>query len=299
MTRVQIDLIDIRTRPDKVSPDLVYNWILNCIDHFSKFSWSFPLKNKSAAEVADKLRELFFVFGPPRILHSDNGREFVSNVIVELKNLFPDMVFIRGRPRHPQSQGCIERANGVLCDALGKWLSTNNSSSWSSALLPVVYGINTRRSHVTKTTTYEVIFGQSPRSDSEFWKLVYENGIEDEEHLPTIVAETEDDLINDQNDNRLNRDERIDNEVIALVNQLSDDVSSYSIINKPSTPMPSSIITITPTRHATIGSSATDHYLATANKINVETSDLNPRVMCTTKSKKQVTLVATTRLTLD
>ncbi len=29
------------------------------------------------------------------------------------------------------------------------------------------------------------------------------------------------------------------------------------------------------------------------------TSDLNPRVMCTSKSKKQVTLVATTRLTLD
>jgi phosphotransferase system IIB component len=34
-------------------------------------------------------------------------------------------------------------------------------------------------------------------------------------------------------------------------------------------------------------------------KINVETSDLNPRVMCTSKSKKQVTLVATTRLTLN
>ncbi len=34
-------------------------------------------------------------------------------------------------------------------------------------------------------------------------------------------------------------------------------------------------------------------------EINVEISDLNPRVMCTSKSKKQVTLVATTRLSLD
>ncbi len=34
-------------------------------------------------------------------------------------------------------------------------------------------------------------------------------------------------------------------------------------------------------------------------QIKVETSDLNPRVMCISKSKKQVTLVATTRLTLD
>ncbi|CAF1145354.1 unnamed protein product, partial [Didymodactylos carnosus] len=28
------------------------------------------------------------------------------------------MCFIRGRPRHPQSQGLAERGNGVLCDSL-------------------------------------------------------------------------------------------------------------------------------------------------------------------------------------
>ncbi|CAF3626874.1 unnamed protein product [Rotaria sp. Silwood1] len=50
MTRLQIDLIDMRTRPDKISPDIVYCWILNCIDHFSKFSWAYPLKNKTAAK---------------------------------------------------------------------------------------------------------------------------------------------------------------------------------------------------------------------------------------------------------
>ncbi len=100
MTRLQIDLIDMRTRPDKTSPDITYSWNLNCIDHFSKFSWAFPLRNKSANEVATKLRDLFFTFEPPRILPGDNGREFISSVITELKNLFPDLVFIRGRPRH-------------------------------------------------------------------------------------------------------------------------------------------------------------------------------------------------------
>ncbi|CAF1475296.1 unnamed protein product, partial [Didymodactylos carnosus] len=93
------------------------------------------------------------------------------------------------RPRHPQSQGCIERANGVLCDALGKWLATNNSIHWSEGLLPVVYGINTRVSCVTKKTPYEVMFGQPPRSDSEFWKLVDQKNIDDEDDLPTPVAD--------------------------------------------------------------------------------------------------------------
>ena len=154
MTGLQIDLIDMRIRPYKILPDINYCWILNCIDHFSKFSWAYPLKNKTSGEVVAKLRELFFIFGPPRILHSDSGCEFVSSVIMELKSLFPDLLFIRGRPKHPQSQGCIERANGILCDPLGKWMSTNNSSSWSTALLPVIYALNIRRSTVTKATPY-------------------------------------------------------------------------------------------------------------------------------------------------
>ncbi|CAF1368372.1 unnamed protein product, partial [Didymodactylos carnosus] len=188
MTRLmQIDLIDMRTRPDVISIAVVYRWILHCIDHFSKFTRSFPLENKSAGEVASKLRQLFFTFGPPHLLHSDNGAEFVAQVIFELKSLFPDMCFIRGRPRHPQSQGCIERANGVLSIALGKWLDTNNSVHWSDGLLPVAYGINTRVSSATKTTPYEIMFGQRPRSDSDFWKIVKECDIMDEEQLPTPI----------------------------------------------------------------------------------------------------------------
>jgi hypothetical protein len=217
------------------------------------------LKNKSAVEVATKLRQLFFVFGPPHLLHSDNGREFVSSVILELKNLFPDLLFIRGRPRHPQSQGCIERANGVLCDALGKYMCTNDSSSWSDALLPVVYGINTRKSTVTKTTPYEVMFGQPPRSDSNFWKLVQQGGIEDEEDLPTPVGESNDDLIDDTLDNPINFDARIDFEVIDLLKQLSDDVTSCStidtsskLINTPSISRSSSTVATTSTKQSDV-----------------------------------------------
>ncbi|CAF1176183.1 unnamed protein product [Didymodactylos carnosus] len=226
MTRLQIDLVDMRTRPDKIEPDVVFNWILNCIDHFSKFCWAFPLKNKSAVDVSVKLRELFFVFGPPRLLHSDNGKEFVASVITELKKLFPDLCFIRGRPRHPQSQGCIERANGVLCDALGKWLTTNNSIHWSEGLLPVVYGINTRVSCVTKKTPYEVMFGQPPRSDSEFWKLVDQNNIDDEDDLPTPVADMDGTVVDRKDDTA----DLVDSDVIPLVEKLTDDVVSNSIV---------------------------------------------------------------------
>ncbi|CAF0916033.1 unnamed protein product [Didymodactylos carnosus] len=227
MTRLQIDLVDMRTRPDKIASDVVFNWILNCIDHFSKFCWAFPLKSKSAVDVAVKLRELFFVFGPPRLLHSDNGKEFVASFIIELKELFPDLCFIRGRLRHPQSQGCIERANGVLCDALGKWLTANNTSHWSEGLVPVVYGINTRVSSTTKKTPYEVMFGQSSRLNSEFWRLVDRNNIVDEDDLPTPV-DNMDDTVVDKKDDTV---DLVDSDVIPLIEKLTDDVVPNSITN--------------------------------------------------------------------
>ncbi|CAF5026545.1 unnamed protein product, partial [Rotaria sp. Silwood1] len=237
-----------------------YSWIPRfCVEIFLKQCLPF----------ATKLRDLFFTFGPPRILHSDNGREFISNVITELKNLFPDLVFIRGRPRHPQSQGCIERANGILCEALGKWMCTNNSTSWSFALAPVIYGLNTRMSSVTKTTPYEVMFGQQPRSDSDFWKLIQQNGVEDEENLPTPVAELNDelndDLNDDQGDSLIHFDKGIDADVVDL-DKLSNDAVSCSLSNTPSTPRSSSITEKTPKKHDLVRKIATDNYLTTANK---------------------------------
>ncbi|CAF4180161.1 unnamed protein product [Rotaria sp. Silwood2] len=78
-------------------------------------------------------------------------------------------------------------------------MCTNNSSSWSSALLPVVYSINTRWSTVTETLA----------------------GIEDGENLPTPVCELNNDLIDGTLDNLTKFDERIDTEVVDLLKQFN------------------------------------------------------------------------------
>ena len=106
LTRVQVDLIDMSSQPDGD-----YKWILHARDHFSKFSWTFPLTSKRAAEVAEKLTMLFCMFGPPKILQSDNGREFVASVINNITTLWPGLLIIHGSPRRPQTQGCVESGN--------------------------------------------------------------------------------------------------------------------------------------------------------------------------------------------
>ncbi|CAF4554541.1 unnamed protein product [Rotaria sp. Silwood1] len=78
----------------------------------------------------------------------------------------------------------------------------NNTSHWSHGLLTIVYGINTRLLVVTKTTPYQVMFGQAP-------------------YLLTPVADSNDDF-NDYVNN-------IDEDIIQLVQQLSDDAVASSL----------------------------------------------------------------------
>ncbi|XP_037774770.1 KRAB-A domain-containing protein 2-like [Penaeus monodon] len=54
---------------------------------------------------------------------SDNGSEFTAEVISGLKIIWPKLVLVHGEPRHPQSQGSVERANGDIKDMLVAWIS--------------------------------------------------------------------------------------------------------------------------------------------------------------------------------
>ena len=71
------------------------------------------MKRKEAAEVADNLATMVFCyFGMPYLLQSDNGREFVNAIIKDLLQNWDGLCkTINGRPRHPQSQGAVERGN--------------------------------------------------------------------------------------------------------------------------------------------------------------------------------------------
>ena len=83
------------------------------------------MKSKEAKNVASFLFEIFMTFGAPRILHSDNGKEFAAQIIKDLIALYPKIVIINGRPRHPQSQGLVEKGNDILEMKLSAWLEDN------------------------------------------------------------------------------------------------------------------------------------------------------------------------------
>ena len=90
---------------------------------------------KSAEEVALNLvTKVFCYFGPPRILQSDNGREFVNMIIRKVVADWPgEVTIVNGRARHPQSQGLVERANAKVEQMLACHFNSapSEDSTWT------------------------------------------------------------------------------------------------------------------------------------------------------------------------
>ncbi|XP_063415849.1 KRAB-A domain-containing protein 2-like [Mytilus trossulus] len=95
-----------------------FRFIMHYQDHLTKFAILRALTSKHASEVAYQLLDIFLLFGAPHILQSDNGREFTANIIKELKDMWADCTKVHGKPRHPQSQGSVERGNTDIKDML-------------------------------------------------------------------------------------------------------------------------------------------------------------------------------------
>jgi hypothetical protein len=106
---VHCDLIDCRSNPDTQSNHpAVWKWVLVAMERLSGLLLAVvPLQTKESGEVADALERAFSLFGPPSILHTDNGTEF-SLCASLLKAISPSSRVTKGRAYHPQSNGAAE-----------------------------------------------------------------------------------------------------------------------------------------------------------------------------------------------
>lgn len=128
-SRGQVDLVDMQSMSDGD-----FKFIMHYQDHLTKFSVLRAFTSKRALEVGFQLLDIFQLIGAPHILQSDNGREFTVNVIKEVKDMWPDCSIVHCKPRHPQSQGSVERGNVDIKDMLIIWMKENNCKKWNIGL---------------------------------------------------------------------------------------------------------------------------------------------------------------------
>ena len=136
--------------------------ILVAMDHFTKWCEAFPTKDQKATTVVKILVEkVFSRFGPPVVLHSDQGANFESNLMHELCDVM-GITKTRTTAYHPRCDGQVERQNRTLQDMLAAF-SSKHGSDWDLWLDSVVFAYNTSRQESLRISPYEVVFGRTPR----------------------------------------------------------------------------------------------------------------------------------------
>lgn len=145
-------------------------YILVVSDYFTKWTESFAMPNIEAQTVAKILvEEVFAKLGVPRILHSDRGRQYESNLFQELCALL-HIEKTRASPYHPQSNGMVERFNKTLANMLSAYVN-DHQTNWDKSL---PYVMQAYRSAVHETTGYTLNSLMLGRETTTPLDLMYE-----------------------------------------------------------------------------------------------------------------------------
>ncbi len=91
--------------------------MLTIIDHFSRFVNLYPMSTRTAESVISKLDMVLKAYGAPRVLLTDNAREFCSE---KLKALCREneIRLVHSTPYHPQGNSISETLHRTMKSVL-------------------------------------------------------------------------------------------------------------------------------------------------------------------------------------
>ena len=135
--------------------------ILVVVDHFTKWVELFAMSSVTARDVAYNLLSVFFRFGIPETILSDQGRNFQSDLLAEIYEVL-DIHKVRTTPYRPQCDGITERFNRTLQSMLTCFVA-DHQKDWDDLLPYVAFAYNTAVHSATDTTPFELTYGRKPK----------------------------------------------------------------------------------------------------------------------------------------
>eukprot|EP01129_Flabellula_baltica_P008171 TRINITY_DN3225_c0_g1_i2.p1 TRINITY_DN3225_c0_g1~~TRINITY_DN3225_c0_g1_i2.p1 ORF type:complete len:755 (+),score=86.77 TRINITY_DN3225_c0_g1_i2:501-2765(+) len=137
------------------------NCIIVITEYVSKMVFAFAAPNHRAETIAAFIvKRIVCVFGAPRMLISDQGKEFcgtVANCMYDILNIRK----IRTSAYHPQSDGLVERFNATIVNMLSKYVN-GYLDDWDLYLDFVVASYNWADHSATGESPFFLTFGREP-----------------------------------------------------------------------------------------------------------------------------------------
>lgn len=156
LQQVSMDFLGIDTRKDTKFK------ILTVVDDFTKYGWAIEVKSENAKNTAKVLyNRVYATFGFPQIVHSDQGKTFLSKVLKEL-NVMMQAKQTTSTAFRPQANGGCERFNRTVIDRI-RTLEPKKKAKWYEELPSIMLGYNSVIQASTGMSPFYAMFLRSPR----------------------------------------------------------------------------------------------------------------------------------------
>ena len=139
-----------------------FEYLLVVTDHFSRFSQTFPTKNKNGKSAADRIFNEFVInYGFPDKIHHDQGKEFNNKMWDQLHHL-SGIKKSNTTPYHPMGNGQTERFNRTIINLL-KSLEPAQKKDWKNYVRKLCYAYNCTVNRSTGYSPHFLMFGRDPK----------------------------------------------------------------------------------------------------------------------------------------
>ena len=133
-------------------------YIIVATDYLTRWPEAKAVPDAGAETLAKFIfEEIVCRHGVPKIILSDNGKNFTSEVVRILCEKFL-IKHIFSSPYHPQTNGMVERLNRTLCNSLAK--VTENIEDWDLNISAVLFAYRTKRHTTTGYTPFHLVYGR-------------------------------------------------------------------------------------------------------------------------------------------
>jgi hypothetical protein len=86
----------------------------------------------------------------------------MSEVITEVRQLWPKCWMVHGSPHHSPSNGGVEQVNCTVQEKLGAWMKDCKSRQWMIGCCLMIWQYNTQNHLTIGNIPYYLVFGQLP-----------------------------------------------------------------------------------------------------------------------------------------
>jgi transposase InsO family protein len=141
-------------------------YVVVAVEYFSKW-----IEAKLATITSVTVQKFFWqnivcLFGVPKVITVDNGTQFDAEAFKDFCDRIGTKIHFAS-VRHPESNGLVESANGIIMTGIMKLIFNQPRGKWSDEMIKVVWSHNTTTSRATGFTPFKLLFGDEAITPEE------------------------------------------------------------------------------------------------------------------------------------